>query len=566
MNNLQQKGNPLFSSILNFNNLPLVLFACCTIVYLIGLYFIDVMDIDSSQYAAMSLQMMENHEYLQVKLRTNDYLDKPPLLFWLSSLFYSVFGVSHFAFRLPSFLFTILGTYSTFKLGTLLYDKKTGLIASLVLYSCQAYFLFNHDVRTDCLLTNSIIFAVWQLYAHIKFNKLINFLGGFLGIALAMLAKGPIGLVVPALAIGSHLLIKKDFKTIFQLKWIAGILLVLLILSPMVYGLYQQHGIKGVKFYFWTQSFGRITGESEWKNEGSTMFFTHTFLWSFLPWTIFALGAIFIKIKTVFNKTQRLSNEFITIGGFVLSFIALSLSKYKLPHYIFVVYPFAAIFTAHYITTLINNNFSSILSKIILGFQWFTILLFVGFPLIIMLWIFPTSNIFIWIIYSIFILTIVYFTFKKYLPAGGKEKIILVSVFAAINLNFILNFHFYPTLFTYQSGATAARFLNEQKVEKKDVVYFNMYSYAFDFYFRHNVDWVNSWENIKERVNEKKELWVFADEEGYKQISDKEVKILFTKKIENMRVANLTGTFLNPATRKDALSYTYVVKLEKLNN
>jgi hypothetical protein len=44
-----------------------------------------------------------------------DYLDKPPLLFWLSSLSMYVFGINDFAYRLPSILMAIIAIYSTYK-------------------------------------------------------------------------------------------------------------------------------------------------------------------------------------------------------------------------------------------------------------------------------------------------------------------------------------------------------------------------------------------------------------------------------------------------------------------
>src|SRR6187549_2480350 len=46
--------------------------------------FIDVMEIDAAQYAAIAREMADTGNYLQVYHRGQDYLDKPPLLFWIS--------------------------------------------------------------------------------------------------------------------------------------------------------------------------------------------------------------------------------------------------------------------------------------------------------------------------------------------------------------------------------------------------------------------------------------------------------------------------------------------------
>ena len=160
-----------------------------SLVHLLGMLLIDIMEIDAAQYASISQEMLQTGEYLQVHHRYTDYLDKPPLLFWLTSFSFEVFGASNFSFRLPSFLFLIIGLISTYKLSRLLYDQRTGLLAVLVLYSSQAYFLFSHDVRTDTILANVVIFAVWQLWIFIKDRNLLSLVLGGFAVGLAMMEK-----------------------------------------------------------------------------------------------------------------------------------------------------------------------------------------------------------------------------------------------------------------------------------------------------------------------------------------------------------------------------------------
>jgi 4-amino-4-deoxy-L-arabinose transferase-like glycosyltransferase len=93
-----------------------------SIIYVKGL-FIDVMEVDAAQYAAISLEMLKNGHWLQVMHRGGDYLDKPPLLFWLSALSFKVFGVSNFAYKLPSFLAALLSVYAVFRLSLLYYSS-----------------------------------------------------------------------------------------------------------------------------------------------------------------------------------------------------------------------------------------------------------------------------------------------------------------------------------------------------------------------------------------------------------------------------------------------------------
>ena len=62
-----------------------LMLALIVLLYTVGSY-VDVMEVDAAQYASMSQEMLQTGEFLQVHHRYQDYLDKPPLLFWLSSI------------------------------------------------------------------------------------------------------------------------------------------------------------------------------------------------------------------------------------------------------------------------------------------------------------------------------------------------------------------------------------------------------------------------------------------------------------------------------------------------
>ncbi len=199
------------------------IFASTFLVCLIG-FHIDIMDVDAAQYASMSREMLQNKSYLQLYDVGNEYLDKPPFLIWASALSMKVFGINNFAYRLPSFLFSVLALYSTYKLSRLYYSKSVSSLAAGVLGCCQAFFLMNHDVRTDTILMSCVIFSLWHLAAWYKDEKFYHFLLGCTGIALGMMTKGPIALMVPVFAFGSHFILARNFKVFFKWQYVAGIL------------------------------------------------------------------------------------------------------------------------------------------------------------------------------------------------------------------------------------------------------------------------------------------------------------------------------------------------------
>jgi hypothetical protein len=516
--------------------------------------------------------MLQKKDYLHVTNHYIDYLDKPPLLFWLGTTFYKIFGVHDWAFRLPSLISTVLGVYSTFKLGKLLYKHETGLNAALLLITCQAYFLMNHDVRTDTILTNLIIFSTWQLTQFLNTNKLIHILGAFTGIGLAMCEKGPIGLVVPVLAVGSYLLVKRDFKSIFKWQWLLGIVVTGIVLIPMCIGLYEQYdlhpdklvngktGVSGLRFFFWEQSFGRITGENVWKDDSGYFFFTHTFLWSFLPWAFLSSIALFFKIVQLFrNKFRDTKNEYLTVGGFVLTFIALSLSRYKLPHYIFVIYPFAAIFTAAWLADI--HETKPKLFTFTVKFQKVLCFALLAGLIVINTWFFPVYKLPLVLALSVLFFIVNFFFFR--VTENNSPTPLFFSAATAISLNFLLNANFYPQLLKYQSGSEVAFYIKSKNIPAEKCFTFHEGSFALDTYSS-NI-WKYGWEEmVPDSLNKYGDLWIYTNDEGHNRITKTYPKnISEDKRYDHFFITGLTLPFLNPATRQKELMNRYLIHLTK---
>jgi 4-amino-4-deoxy-L-arabinose transferase-like glycosyltransferase len=343
-------------------------FALILIGYTCNL-FIDIMEIDAAQYAAISGEMAETGSYLQVYQRGQDYLDKPPLLFWIASLGIGLFGHTSFAYKILPVFFLVISLFATYRFTKLWYDHRTAMLAVLIAGTTQAYALMSNDIRTDGLLTAFVMLSMWSISSYLLTKDKLALFAAGLCIGGAMLAKGPLGLIIPTAAIGGHLLVARQWKKIFDPNWLWLLPVVAIVLAPMCYGLYTQfdlhpekevYGLKGpsgLRFYFWTQSFGRITGESDWANNTPWYYFLQTMLWDMQPWILLFIPAMWSRLRQ-FIKRQNDPNEkaeWISLCGFVLPFIALSFSSYKLPHYIFPVFPFAAIIIANYLLKRVNG-------------------------------------------------------------------------------------------------------------------------------------------------------------------------------------------------------------------
>jgi 4-amino-4-deoxy-L-arabinose transferase-like glycosyltransferase len=562
-------------------------FGAVGLIYVLGA-FMDIIDLDATQYAAISREMQVTGNYLQVYERGKDYLDKPPLLFWFTSLAFHIFGANNLAYRIFPILFTILGAYATFKLGKLFYGARVGRLASLLLVSCQAFFLIHHDVRTDTMLADSLIFAIWQLALFEEKKKFINLIGAFIGIGLAMLAKGPIGLMVPVLAFSTDFILKRKWWSFLRWQWLVGLGIVILMLLPMCYGLYQQFDLhpekvvnggtnkSGLYFYFWSQSFGRLTGQNDFINTSSEpefqdpFFFWHSFAWSFLPWSLLTFPALFLALRTIIKQKFRITaeQEALTVGGIVLPFIALSFSKYKLPHYIYVFFPLVAVLTARYAIQIIDNPKSSFF-KWSHGFQLFTCFVLWGLACFLSMYAFPNQNTGIWALVALAFATVIHFVFRA---QNAFEKLIYPSLFTILGINFLLNTHIYPTLFTYQSGSQMARYARlEAKVDIKRLYALEV---GGDGFYYQSADFYSEWylagalknQAEFEKVARQGTCWIYTNQEGLQALhtfasQNPKLQVRQLKIFPRFHVSTLTPEFINPQTRAKEVKATYLVEV-----
>jgi len=536
----------------------------CIIIYIVGSITIPLMEIDSVQYANISREMLVHKNFLQIFDQGKDYLDKPPLLFWISSISMYLFGINDFAFRLPSILMAIVAIYSTYKFTLLYYSKELALLASLILASSQAMFLITHDVRTDTMLMSWVILGIWQFAHWTKFKNWSSLIVAFVAVAFGMMTKGPIALMVPIFSFVPHLLIHKNFKLLFRWEYLIGLLIIIVLLIPMDLGLYQQFdlhpekemygrtGTSGLRFFYWTQSFGRITGESIWHENDHFTFLFENLIWGFLPWTLYFIVGLFSDFfKLIKNKLQIDPNtEWISTPGFLITYCALGISHYQLPHYIYIVLPFISIITAK---CVYNTNFQkdkSIFKSVLNVINVFIYVLVLLLLIILLIIPFP-SNIYLSItLFISFAIIITYFIYSKKILI---PRLVQFALFCIIITNLFLSIFFYPKLLEFQLGNIVSKYITKKGINKNSFYLYHVYNErSLDFYSNY------SFQNIDNLAKLKPFDYVLIDNKSI--INDSLKGFNQVQLISAFHVSTLNAKFLNPRTRDSALDYYYILQ------
>ena len=375
---------------------------------------------DPVLYANIAKHMAVSGDWVDLFSFGQPWLDKPHFPFWISAASFKLFGINSFAYFLPGYLFHLLGAYYTYRLAKLLYNADVALIALLIYLSSVHLMLSgSFDVRAEAYLLGQIMPACyyWLLYdRHSNWKPLLL---GSLFTALAMMTKGLFVVVTIFSGLVFTWIYTKEYKRIFSPKWLLAYVLSLIFILPELICLYLQfdaqpatmvfghNNISGLAWYFWGSQFGRFFNSGPIVNtHGNPLFFVHTYLWAFLPWSLVFIvasysGIRYFKINTSVDKAKLIY----LLASFWLTFIMFSATKFQLDHYTNIVMPFAAIFCANYL----NRKFElKRIAQLQFGLSCLILLLNIGatiylfnsswlicfavIPLVLLIWQFKAHN------------------------------------------------------------------------------------------------------------------------------------------------------------------------------
>lgn len=546
--------------------IPFWVFIVIAVLYFTAIR-VDTMDIDASQYASMSLEMLHSHNWLFMFDRGMEYLDKPPFLIWISALSMKAFGINNFAYKLPSLLFALWALYATYRLTRRLYNENTARAAALILGSCQGIFLMTNDVRCDTILMSWVVTAMWMIKEWEATGKYKYLFLGFAAVGFGMMTKGPIALMVPVFGFATDWALKREWKKFFNPAYLLGLVIIGIILLPMSIGLYQQfdlhpeklvnggYKVSGLRFFYWSQSFGRITGESPWKNGADMSFLLVNMLWSYLPWVFVLVPAISANAVTLIRQRFRLQprQEWVSTGGFILTYLALGSSGYQLPHYIFVAFPLASIVVAASISSFLESGNGKAMYKVLQPFMLTIGVLIICIVLFLVTYIFPSG---IWAI-AVWVLCAAVLCYIGFVRKGGG-KVLLIPAAAIIMANIFITNCLYYQLLKYQVGTQAGKYVLHNNIPPDQFISYKMADplNSIEFYSQHHLPTTDTIPNIAGRK------YILTMDEGLHDMQQMGYKYSILLQGDMFKVSELTPEFLNPATRSKALRKYYLVKVE----
>lgn len=288
-----------------------------------------LMDPDEGRYAEIAREMLASGDFITPQLNGLPYLEKPPLVYWLTALSLACLGATEWSARLVAALSALGGVWAVFWLANRLWDTPTALWSGLVTVTSSGYFIMGRILTLDMALTCCLTWGVALAYVSWREanRRLLCWAYGVIG--LGVLTKGLVALVLPGLIFVTWLTWERRWRQ-WQYFWHAGgaLLLVLLVLPWHLLVAWQNPEFW--RFFFWEEHIQRFLTPRIHAGQ-PVYFYVGVVLAGLLPWTFLLPWAW--RVAAAGDPAAANDRRFLLIW-FGVIFVFFSLSRAKLWPYL----------------------------------------------------------------------------------------------------------------------------------------------------------------------------------------------------------------------------------------
>lgn len=522
--------------------------------------FLTILDSDGTLYATIAKTIAISGDFVNLKVGGEDWLDKPHLPFWLAAISYKIFGINTIAYKLPAFFCWLMGGVYTYLFARKTYNTSIARLSVLFYLTAAHLVISNNDVRAEPYLTGFIIGSVYHFYIASHQPKFTwHIIAGSLLAALAIMTKGPFVVICIGAGFIVEWALKKQWRQFVNYKWYIAVVLIGIFSLPELYCLYVQFdmhpekivfgqtNVSGLKFFFWDSQFGRFFNNGPIKGSGDPFFYLHTILWALLPWSVLFYLSLYNKVV---KQSPFFRREYITVGTSIIMLLVFSLSKFQLPHYLNILFPFFCILIAQYLYQLTHNKTFNILR--IVHYSFIAILMLVMSALI---YFYRPEKFVFSIIFALLVVASVILVYRKkaFPDVLGKTFVAVCGIYLFMNL------FFYPSLLKFQSGSNAARYSNQNNKNVSHAAVFDGISHSFHFYTDKNIVY-GDLQKLKQYAAQFP-LMIYTTDAGLDSLRGAGFSIQDTKPFPFFHASRLTGKFINHATRAKTVQTRYLVQV-----
>jgi 4-amino-4-deoxy-L-arabinose transferase-like glycosyltransferase len=292
---------------------------------------------DEARYAEIAREMLQLRDFVVPHLNYVPYVEKPPLLYWLTAFFFTVLGLNEFAARLVPALSALGGLVATFFFARKCFGRRHAILAGAILATAPLYAVMAQVLTTDMLLTALVTVASFALFFHYREGGRWCWLA-YVAMGFATLTKGPVGIAIPVFAMFVFLAWQRELAgAIRRFHVVAGALLTVAIAAPWFVAVSMAE--PGFLSFYFIGEYVRRVFQPSYSHAGPIYFYVPVLIGGLLPWS---LTMPFFKWR---HWEPNPARRFCVILAAVI-FGAFSLASAKLIPYVLPAFPPLAVLVA----------------------------------------------------------------------------------------------------------------------------------------------------------------------------------------------------------------------------
>ncbi len=376
--------------------------ACLTFFFSLGAA--QLFDEDEPKNAECGREMFARGDWLVPTFNEELRTDKPILVYWLMLSSYHLFGVTEFAARFWSAALGVGSCLLTYHIGRILFSPRAGVWAGVMLGSTLMFTVVARASTPDSTL---IFFTTLSLFLFVRLGNLksvsnpdsnwrsclprktVSFLAIYAAMAVAVLAKGPVGVLLPCVVIGFFLYITnlksqkpqeinftpeqaswgtKVVQTLrhwvrpgafFRIAWGMRPYWILLCVAVIALPWYLAVGLETdgawLRGFFGQHNISRFTKPME-GHQGPVFYYPIAILVGFFPWSVFALPVIRGVVRHLRSESEDETGLRFVVCWFTVYLVFFTCAQTKLPNYILPCYPAIALLTGWWFARASEEN------------------------------------------------------------------------------------------------------------------------------------------------------------------------------------------------------------------
>ncbi|TWU59747.1 Undecaprenyl phosphate-alpha-4-amino-4-deoxy-L-arabinose arabinosyl transferase [Rubripirellula tenax] len=289
---------------------------------------------DETRYAQIAIEMIDSGDWVTPTLAGKPYLDKPPLMYWLTAASIGLLGPTEFSSRLPAVLSAMATVGLVFVLGRRIVGARAAWLGAMSLLLCGGFVIAGRFLILDSLLAFFVVLSLLAGYLAVREERhrwAWWVLSGS-ACALGVLTKGPVSLLLCAPPLVASGWLRRDQSRVRLVHWAAFVVPMFLVCVPWYVAVWKSNPDFG-DYFFLEHNLNRFTKGSN--HRAPFWFYVPTLFAAMFPTSLLlpSLG-VFLFSRSDQNRRLRTKDLGYLACASVWILAFFSFASCKLPTYI----------------------------------------------------------------------------------------------------------------------------------------------------------------------------------------------------------------------------------------